>query len=79
MYDLAMKCVRTQKLLLTLLLWRSITASAEEFELKLQPGKIFEPCMALTVDQVLHFKFKSDQNLRFNIHSHVGDDVENNE
>ena len=32
--------------------------------------------MEMTVGQALHFKFKSNDNLRFNIHYHIGDDVE---
>ena len=53
-----------------------MSAIGEEFEVELKPGEIFEPCMAMSVGQVLDFVFQSGSNLRFNIHYHVGDDVE---
>ena len=76
MYDQAKKCSGAARLLLITLLGISMPASAEEFEVELDPGRFFEPCMEMTVGQALHYKFKSNDNLRFNIHYHVGDDVE---
>jgi len=48
----------------------------EDFKVRLNPGEIFEPCMPMTAGQILNFRFESEDNLRFNIHYHVGDDVE---
>jgi len=76
MYDRDMRRARVASIVLAVSLCGSMSASGEEFDVEVQPGKFFEPCMDLTVGQVLHFKFKSAQNLRFNIHYHVGDDVE---
>ena len=63
-------------LLIAFFLGGSLPAIGEDFEVKLNPGEIFEPCMAMTAGQILNFRFESDDNLRFNIHYHVGDDVE---
>jgi hypothetical protein len=48
------------------------STNGEQVTRTIEPGKVHEECMTLTAQDQLHYSFTASENLDFNIHNHVG-------